>query len=279
MTAAKKALWILGTILACVFALFGALAIIAELYVLGLSLTVAGAAILFLCFRAEAFSGRLFRILSWVGFALYLIMGLWAMIVESWIAMGMFLAFAAALFFLGMRRSPEARAEAQIRRKTKASERLAAAEQARADAAQRARLASEERAQQEEKLRQQRAAEQAAWHAHVEQQKAEEARRAAYAGQGAASRQAPPREAPAGDPAPAYKTKEQLRDERRAAAKEQGVACCPRCGSTSLSVNKQGFGAGKAIFIGPLAGTIGMNKLKITCLNCGYKYKPGKGRQ
>ena len=56
-------------------------------------------------------------------------------------------------------------------------------------------------------------------------------------------------------------------------------ACCPRCGSTSLSVNKQGFGAGKAIFIGPLAGTIGMNKLKITCLNCGYKYKPGKGRQ
>ena len=27
---------------------------------------------------------------------------------------------------------------------------------------------------------------------------------------------------------------------------------------------------------GAVAGTFGMNKMKITCLNCGYTYKPKK---
>lgn len=72
-------------------------------------------------------------------------------------------------------------------------------------------------------------------------------------------------------------------EERKQQAAANGVACCPRCGSTSLSINKKGFGGGKAtagMFAfglgGAVAGTYGMNKMKITCLNCGYKYRPGK---
>ena len=72
-------------------------------------------------------------------------------------------------------------------------------------------------------------------------------------------------------------------EERRQQAAADGVACCPRCGCTSLSVNKKGFGGGKATvgmigfgLGGAVAGTYGMNKLKITCMNCGYRYKPGK---
>lgn len=63
-----------------------------------------------------------------------------------------------------------------------------------------------------------------------------------------------------------------------------GIACCPKCGSTSLSANKKGFGAGKAaagMFLagnlaGAVAGGIGADKVTVTCLNCGYKFKPGK---
>lgn len=154
--------------------------------------------------------------------------------------------------------------------------------------AERTRRKEEQRAAQaaaaEEKRRRQqeiRQTEQAAWHAHVEQQKAEEARRA----QDTRQQQAPPYETAdwRAAQAAAYASRQQqdrgLRDRRRAQARQDGVASCPRCGSTSLSINKQGYGAGKAILFGPLAGTIGMNKLRITCLNCGYKFKPGKGRQ
>lgn len=57
-------------------------------------------------------------------------------------------------------------------------------------------------------------------------------------------------------------------------------AKCPKCGSTSLSGGKQGFGVGKAVAgvvllggVGVLAGGIGANKTVVTCLNCGYKFK------
>lgn len=78
---------------------------------------------------------------------------------------------------------------------------------------------------------------------------------------------------------------------RKAQAKQRiktnqaaGVACCPKCGSTSLSANKKGFGAGKAavgmFLTGSLAGSvtggIGANKVEVTCLNCGHKFNPGK---
>ncbi len=57
---------------------------------------------------------------------------------------------------------------------------------------------------------------------------------------------------------------------------------CPRCGSTQLSANKKGFSGTKAVGgailtggIGLLAGTIGSNKIIITCLACGHEFKPG----
>ena len=55
---------------------------------------------------------------------------------------------------------------------------------------------------------------------------------------------------------------------------------CPRCGSTSLSGNKQGYGIGKgvvgaAVFgpLGLIAGNINSKKVVVTCLNCGHKFK------
>lgn len=63
--------------------------------------------------------------------------------------------------------------------------------------------------------------------------------------------------------------------------KKNGIACCPKCGSTSLSANKKGFGVGKAVVgsaiagpIGLVAGNKGAKKVRITCLNCGHQWKP-----
>lgn len=74
--------------------------------------------------------------------------------------------------------------------------------------------------------------------------------------------------------------KEQL--EKRVELDKQGIAYCPRCLSTNISANKKGYGLGKgavgAIVAGPiglLAGGIGKNKVECTCLNCGYRFKPG----
>ncbi|MBS7566166.1 hypothetical protein KHS38_17285 [Mucilaginibacter sp. Bleaf8] len=60
---------------------------------------------------------------------------------------------------------------------------------------------------------------------------------------------------------------------------------CPKCGSTQLSANKKGFSGKKAVAgvlvtggIGLFAGTIGSNKIIITCLNCGKDFKPGEGK-
>lgn len=57
---------------------------------------------------------------------------------------------------------------------------------------------------------------------------------------------------------------------------------CPRCQSTQVSANKKGFSGTKAVTgavltggLGLLAGTIGGNKIKITCLKCGYAFSPG----
>ncbi len=68
--------------------------------------------------------------------------------------------------------------------------------------------------------------------------------------------------------------------QRKKMNKEQGIACCPKCGSTSIVANKQGFGIGKAITgvallgtAGLLAGNINSQKLYVTCLNCKHKWK------
>ena len=62
--------------------------------------------------------------------------------------------------------------------------------------------------------------------------------------------------------------------------KKNAVACCPKCGSTSLSANKKGFGVGKAVvgaaIVGPIglvAGNKGAKKVYVTCLNCGHRWK------
>lgn len=71
--------------------------------------------------------------------------------------------------------------------------------------------------------------------------------------------------------------------DRKAEAHAAGLACCPRCGSTSLTTSQKGFGVGKAVvgaaLVGPyglLAGGLGSHNVTVTCLNCGYKFKPGQ---
>ena len=58
---------------------------------------------------------------------------------------------------------------------------------------------------------------------------------------------------------------------------------CSKCKSTQITANKKGFGLGKAalggLLLGPvglLGGVIGGGKVKITCLNCGHTWTPGK---
>jgi len=60
------------------------------------------------------------------------------------------------------------------------------------------------------------------------------------------------------------------------------VVHCSKCGSTSISANKKGFSLGKALVgsvvalpVGAVTGMMGKNKIYITCLNCGHKWKPG----
>ena len=68
---------------------------------------------------------------------------------------------------------------------------------------------------------------------------------------------------------------------RKKAAKRSRQAYCPKCGSTSLSSNKKGFGIGKAIIgasltnspIGLIGGNINAKKVIVTCLNCGKQWK------
>jgi hypothetical protein len=63
--------------------------------------------------------------------------------------------------------------------------------------------------------------------------------------------------------------------------KRNGIACCPKCGSTSLASGKQGFGIGKAVLganlisnpIGLVAGNIHSKRVDVTCLNCGHRWK------
>lgn len=58
---------------------------------------------------------------------------------------------------------------------------------------------------------------------------------------------------------------------------------CTKCGSSQLTAHKQGFSGKKAVGgailtggIGLLAGTIGSNKILITCLSCGNTFRPGQ---
>ena len=59
---------------------------------------------------------------------------------------------------------------------------------------------------------------------------------------------------------------------------------CPKCGSEQIHADKRGYSVGKAVTgviltgeIGLVAGAIGSNKIKLTCLKCDYKFNPGEG--
>lgn len=61
---------------------------------------------------------------------------------------------------------------------------------------------------------------------------------------------------------------------------------CPKCGSDQITANQHGYSAGKAAAgavltggVGLLAGMHGSKKIDITCLACGFKFKPGEGSQ
>jgi len=63
---------------------------------------------------------------------------------------------------------------------------------------------------------------------------------------------------------------------------DEEFLCCPRCRSKELHAEKKGFSAGNAIAgvvlaggLGLLAGTLGSQDIKITCLKCGNRFKAG----
>ena len=64
------------------------------------------------------------------------------------------------------------------------------------------------------------------------------------------------------------KEEKQELKERLAKMDKEGTAYCPKCYSTDLSGNKRGFKL--------TTGIIGMNKVIITCMKCGNKFKPKK---
>ena len=55
---------------------------------------------------------------------------------------------------------------------------------------------------------------------------------------------------------------------------------CPKCKSTQITAQKQGFGFGKAVVgglltggVGLLAGTIGTSNVRVSCVKCGFNWK------
>ena len=71
--------------------------------------------------------------------------------------------------------------------------------------------------------------------------------------------------------------KKQAEEQRR---QYDALMKCPRCGSTSLSGNKKGYGIGKGIVgaamfgpVGLVAGNLGAKKVIVTCMKCGHKFK------
>lgn len=74
--------------------------------------------------------------------------------------------------------------------------------------------------------------------------------------------------------------KQKLKDRIKQMDKE-GIVYCPKCYSTQITSNKKGFSLGKAaagslIAGGVLLGAVGKNKIEVTCLKCGNKWKAGK---
>lgn len=80
--------------------------------------------------------------------------------------------------------------------------------------------------------------------------------------------------------------KEQIKAEQKERInkyKKEGIPYCPKCHSTHLKAQRKGFGVTKAAIglcltapYGLLAGFIGSRKIELICLNCGYRFKPGR---
>lgn len=72
------------------------------------------------------------------------------------------------------------------------------------------------------------------------------------------------------------KTTKQRKKENKAA----GIACCPKCGSTSIQATNKKLSVGRAIIgtailpgVGTVLGGLSSKKTVCTCLNCGHKWK------
>ena len=77
------------------------------------------------------------------------------------------------------------------------------------------------------------------------------------------------------------KAEKQELKERIEQMDKEGIVYCPKCYSTQVTANKKGFSLGKAaagslIAGGVLLGAVGKNKIEVTCLKCGHKWKAGK---
>ncbi|MCO4288437.1 hypothetical protein NFW40_03960 [Clostridioides difficile] len=74
-------------------------------------------------------------------------------------------------------------------------------------------------------------------------------------------------------------TKLSIKQQKNAIKQDKKTARCPKCGSTSLSAHKKGFGIGKAVVgawavggIGLVAGNANAKKVRVTCLKCGKQF-------
>lgn len=62
--------------------------------------------------------------------------------------------------------------------------------------------------------------------------------------------------------------------------KKNGIACCPKCGSTSISTTNKKLSVKRGLVgltINPLAGAVGAvtsKKIYNVCMNCGHRWKP-----
>lgn len=77
--------------------------------------------------------------------------------------------------------------------------------------------------------------------------------------------------------------KKNAEKERLMKLQREGVPYCPKCKSTSLTTTNKKLSVGRAAVGGVLLGGVGAvlggltsKKVKLFCMNCGYKFKPGE---
>jgi TM2 domain-containing membrane protein YozV len=65
--------------------------------------------------------------------------------------------------------------------------------------------------------------------------------------------------------------------------REQGIACCPKCGCTSIGMTNKKLSLGRVVTggflfggVGAVVGGVTSKKLFNVCQGCGYRWQPGK---